>query len=86
MSRVSKFAARDPGPAARVAGFIAHLRQNGLRLGVAEAELALLASARSMPLSRMKAVARYGPSAQDARMRPNSSTASSIVFGWIPVG
>ncbi len=43
MSRVSKFAARDPGPAARVAGFIAHLRQNGLRLGVAEAELALLA-------------------------------------------
>jgi uncharacterized protein with von Willebrand factor type A (vWA) domain len=43
MSRVSKFAARDPGPAARVAGFLAHLRENGLRLGVAEAELALTA-------------------------------------------
>lgn len=43
MSRVTKFAARDPGPSARVAGFIAHLRQNGLRLGVAEAELAMAA-------------------------------------------
>jgi uncharacterized protein with von Willebrand factor type A (vWA) domain len=43
MSRVSKFAARDPGPAARVSGFIAHLRSNGLRLGVAEAELAMAA-------------------------------------------
>lgn len=43
MSRVTKFAARDPGPAARVSGFIAHLRQNGLRLGVAEAELAMRA-------------------------------------------
>lgn len=43
MTRVTKFAARDPGPAARVAGFIAHLRDNGLRLGVAEAETALAA-------------------------------------------
>ena len=43
MSRVTRFAARDPGPAARVVGFLAHLRQNGLRLGVAEAELALSA-------------------------------------------
>ena len=43
MSRVTKFAARDPGPAARVAGFVAHLRENGLRLGVAEAEVALAA-------------------------------------------
>lgn len=43
MSRVTKFAARDPGPTARVAGFIAHLRDNGLRLGIAEAELALTA-------------------------------------------
>jgi len=41
MSRVTRFAARDPGPAARVSGFIAHLRQNGCRLGVAEADLAL---------------------------------------------
>ena len=45
MSRVTKFAARDPGPAARVAGFIAHLRSNGLRLGVAEADIAMAALA-----------------------------------------
>lgn len=45
MSRVSKFAARDPGPGARIVGFIAHLRENGLRLGVAEADLALRALA-----------------------------------------
>lgn len=43
MSRVTKFAARDPGSAARIAGFLAHLRDNGLRLGVAETELALQA-------------------------------------------
>lgn len=43
MSRVTRFAGRDPGPAARVAGFVAHLRDNGLRLGVAEAEIALAA-------------------------------------------
>lgn len=43
MSRATKFAGRDPGPAARVAGFMAHLRENGLRLGVAEAETAMAA-------------------------------------------
>ncbi|MDX8347347.1 VWA domain-containing protein [Cognatiyoonia sp. IB215446] len=43
MSRVTRFAARDPGPAARLVGFIAHLRENGLRLGVAEADLSLSA-------------------------------------------
>ncbi|MEP1356329.1 MAG: VWA domain-containing protein [Tateyamaria sp.] len=43
MSRITKFAGRDPGPAARVVGFISHLRENGLRLGVAEAELAMAA-------------------------------------------
>ncbi|WP_299963094.1 VWA domain-containing protein [uncultured Roseobacter sp.] len=43
MSRVTKFAARDPGPAARVAGFVAHLRANGLRLGVAEVDVAMAA-------------------------------------------
>jgi uncharacterized protein with von Willebrand factor type A (vWA) domain len=43
MTRVTKFAGRDPGPASRVAGFIAHLRENGLRLGVAEADTALTA-------------------------------------------
>lgn len=39
----TRFAARDAGPAARVAGFMAHLRLNGFRLGVAETELALAA-------------------------------------------
>ncbi|MDX1780606.1 MAG: VWA domain-containing protein [Thalassovita sp.] len=43
MSRVAKFAARDAGPAARMSGFMAHLRMNGLRLGVGEAETALAA-------------------------------------------
>lgn len=43
MSRVTRFAARDPGPSARVAGFISHLRDNGLRLGVGETETALRA-------------------------------------------
>lgn len=43
MSRITKFASRDPGPAARMAGFIAHLRENGLRLGVAEADIAMAA-------------------------------------------
>jgi len=43
MSRVSKFAARDPGPAARMAGFTAHLRAHGLRVGVGEADIALRA-------------------------------------------
>ena len=43
MSRVTRFAGRDPGPAARMSGFVAHLRSNGLRLGVSEVELALSA-------------------------------------------
>ena len=43
MSRVTRFAARDSGPVVRVAGFIAHLRANGLSVGVAEADLALSA-------------------------------------------
>lgn len=41
MSQVTKFAARDAGPTARMAGFLAHLRANGLRLGVQETEVAL---------------------------------------------
>jgi uncharacterized protein with von Willebrand factor type A (vWA) domain len=45
MSRVTRFAGRDPGPAARVAGFLAHLRLNGFCLGVAEADTALCALA-----------------------------------------
>jgi uncharacterized protein with von Willebrand factor type A (vWA) domain len=43
MTRVTRFAARDPGPAARLAGFMAHLRAHGFRLGVAETETALWA-------------------------------------------
>ena len=42
---VTRFAARDPGPVARVEGFIAHLRANGFRLGIAETETALAALA-----------------------------------------
>ncbi|MEL7012535.1 MAG: VWA domain-containing protein, partial [Pseudomonadota bacterium] len=41
MTRVTRFAGRDPGPTARVAGFISHLRTNGLSLGVAETALAI---------------------------------------------
>ena len=41
MTLVTKFAARDLGPAARVAGFMTHLRDNGLRLGVGETGIAL---------------------------------------------
>ncbi|MEM8554898.1 MAG: VWA domain-containing protein [Pseudomonadota bacterium] len=41
MSRVTRFAARDPGPAARVSGFLAHLRAHGFKLGIAETNLAL---------------------------------------------
>jgi uncharacterized protein with von Willebrand factor type A (vWA) domain len=43
MSRVTRFAARDPGASARMAGFLAHLRENGLRLGTQETELAISA-------------------------------------------
>ena len=41
MSRITKFAGRDPGPTARMAGFLAHLRENGLRLGAEETRTAL---------------------------------------------
>lgn len=43
MSRVTKFAARDPGPAARMTGFFAHLRANGMQLGTSETQTALTA-------------------------------------------
>lgn len=42
---VTRFAARDAGPMARVAGFMGHLRGNGFRLGIAETETALTALA-----------------------------------------
>lgn len=43
MSRVTRFAARDPGIAARLTGFLAHLREHGFALGIEEAETALRA-------------------------------------------
>ena len=43
MSKITRFAARDPGPDARMAGFLAHLRAHGLRLGVGETDTALRA-------------------------------------------
>ncbi|SNT13258.1 vWA domain-containing protein [Tropicimonas sediminicola] len=39
--RITRFAGRDPGVSGRVAGFIAHLRENGFHLGVAETDMAL---------------------------------------------
>lgn len=41
--QVTRFAARDAGPMARIAGFMAHLRANGFRLGIAETETVLAA-------------------------------------------
>ena len=61
MSRVTKFAAQDAGPAARVAGFMAHLRANGLRLGAGETTVALNA------LSAMNA---YSPDECRNALRP----------------
>ncbi len=43
MSRVTRFAGRDPGPAARLSGFMAHLRDHGFDLGVSETDTALAA-------------------------------------------
>ncbi|MDD9716057.1 VWA domain-containing protein [Dinoroseobacter sp. PD6] len=45
MSRTTRFAARDAGPAARMAGFMAHLRSHGLSLGVGATELGMEALA-----------------------------------------
>ena len=41
MTSVTKFSGRDSGPSARLGGFVAHLRDNGFRVGVAEAEASL---------------------------------------------
>ena len=43
MSKITRFTGSDPGAAARVSGFMAHLRANGFHLGVAETETALRA-------------------------------------------
>ncbi len=49
MSQITRFAARDAGPVARVAGFMVHLRNNGFRVGVAETDLALRAVSVTAP-------------------------------------
>lgn len=49
MTRVTKFAGRDPGAAARMAGFMVHLRDNGMRLGVQETQAALTALTQVNP-------------------------------------
>lgn len=41
MSGITKFAGRDAGVPGRISGFMAHLRDHGLRLGVAESGVAL---------------------------------------------
>lgn len=41
MTRVTRFAGRDPGFGARMSGFMAHLRANGMNLGVSETDAAL---------------------------------------------
>lgn len=51
MSKITRFSSRDPGPAARVSGFMAHLRSHGFKLGVAETETALRALAHVNPTS-----------------------------------
>ncbi len=61
MSRVTKFAAQEPGPVSRVVGFMAHLRANGLRLGAGETTVALTA------LSAMNA---YSPDECRDALRP----------------
>ena len=61
MSRVTKFAAQEPGPVSRVAGFMAHLRANGLLLGVGETTVALNA---------LSAMSAYSPDECRTALRP----------------
>lgn len=51
MSKITRFAAADPGPAARVVGFLAHLRTHGFRLGVGETETAMRALSCVNPIN-----------------------------------
>ena len=46
---VSRFPLRATGPADRMAGFMAHLRLNGLKVGVEETGVALAALAKALP-------------------------------------
>lgn len=67
MTRVTRFAGRDPGVSARMAGFFAHLRANGMRLGVSETETALRA---------MQTIPGWDPAA--ARLALKSVCAGSV--------
>ncbi len=49
MSKVTRFTGRDPGPTARIAGFMSHLRLHGFRLGVSETDAVLSALTRVDP-------------------------------------
>lgn len=49
MSSITRFATRDAGVPDRISGFMAHLRDNGLRLGVAETGTALEALSQIEP-------------------------------------
>ena len=55
MAGVTRFAARAAGPADRIAGFVAHLRLNGLALGVQETATAMAALAEIDPTDRDEA-------------------------------
>lgn len=70
MSRITRFAARDPGPAARISGFMAHLRDNGLKLGVYETATAMRAlsmvEAADPPEARLALKAVCAGSADEA--------------------
>ena len=55
MSKITRFTAADPGPAARVAGFMAHLRDHGFRLGVAETDTAMRALSTINPTKHNEA-------------------------------
>ena len=63
MSRITRFSGRDPGPAARMSGFLTHLRENGLRLGVGETELALACLLYTSPSPRDRQKSRMPSSA-----------------------
>lgn len=69
MSKVTRFTAADPGPGARVSGFLAHLRDHGFRLGVAEAETALRALSCVNPIdpsdARLALKSVFAGSAED---------------------
>ena len=83
MTRVTRFAGRDPGPIARVVGFITHLRNNGLRLGVAEADLAMTALTHVNATSTNEARQALRAVCTGCREGPSSLMLFLTVFGWM---